>query len=71
MYSMQQAMINGASLEYTVQGSHGEPVILIHGRMFADMYVPLMSQSVLANSYRLVNYYRRGYRVEKLRQINE
>ena len=38
MYSMQQAMINGESLEYTVQGSHGEPVILIHGRMFADMY---------------------------------
>jgi pimeloyl-ACP methyl ester carboxylesterase len=29
--------------------------------MFADMYVPLMSQSILANSYRLVNYHRRGY----------
>jgi hypothetical protein len=41
---MQHAMINDASLEYSVQGSQeGEAVVLIHGGMFADMYVPLMS----------------------------
>jgi pimeloyl-ACP methyl ester carboxylesterase len=34
---------------------------MIHGGMFADMYVPLMSESILANTYRLVNYHRRGY----------
>ena len=55
-------MINGEDLEYGVQGSsRGEPVVLIHGGMFADMYLPLMSQPALADSYRLINYHRRGY----------
>lgn len=59
---MQHAMINGENLEYNVQGFHeGEAVVLIHGGMFADMYVPLMSESSLANNYRLVNFHRRGY----------
>jgi pimeloyl-ACP methyl ester carboxylesterase len=59
---MQHAMINGENLEYSVQGSdEGEAVILIHGGMLADMYVPLMSEPILANSYRLVTYHRRGY----------
>jgi pimeloyl-ACP methyl ester carboxylesterase len=59
---MTHAMINGENLEYTVQGSdEEEAVILIHGGMLADMYVPLISEPVLANSYRLVTYHRRGY----------
>lgn len=59
---MQQAMINGENLEYYIQGTpEGETVVLIHGGIFADMYVPLMSEPVLANSYRLINYHRRGY----------
>jgi pimeloyl-ACP methyl ester carboxylesterase len=59
---MQCAMINGENLEYIVQGAYeGEAVVLIHGGMFADMYIPLMSESSLANNYRLVNYHRRGY----------
>jgi pimeloyl-ACP methyl ester carboxylesterase len=59
---MQYAIINGEKLGYSVQGSHeGETIILIHGGMFADMYVPLMSQPILTNTYRLVNYHRRGY----------
>jgi pimeloyl-ACP methyl ester carboxylesterase len=59
---MQEASINGENLEYSVQGSDDEEaVVLIHGGMFADMYIPLMSESVLTNSYRLINYHRRGY----------
>lgn len=59
---MQYAVVNGEDLEYSVQGSiEGEPVVLIHGGMFADMYKPLMSQHALSNSYRLINYHRRGY----------
>lgn len=55
-------MINGEKLEYSVQGSdEREAVDLIHGGMFPDMYLPLMSEYVLANSYRLVNYHRRSY----------
>jgi hypothetical protein len=55
---MQKALINGENLEYSVQGSdEGEAVDLIHGGMFADMYIRLMSESVLANRYRLINYH--------------
>jgi|GEM_PF-2220295 len=47
---MQHAMINGKDLEYSIQGSRdGEAVVLIHGGMFADMHVPLMSESSLVN----------------------
>lgn len=59
---MQLARVNGEDLEYSTQGSSkGEPVILIHGGMFADMYVPLISQPILADNYHLVTYHRRGY----------
>jgi pimeloyl-ACP methyl ester carboxylesterase len=62
MLLMQRATINGEDLEYTVKGSPDkEAVVLIHGGMFADMYVPLMSQPSLSNNYRLVSYHRRGY----------
>jgi pimeloyl-ACP methyl ester carboxylesterase len=62
MISMHHAMINGENLEYNLQGSdEGEAVILIHGGMLADMYVPLISEPILANSYRLITYHRRGY----------
>jgi pimeloyl-ACP methyl ester carboxylesterase len=62
IYSMQRATINGESLEYSIQGSsEGEAVVLIHGGMFADMFIPLISQPILADSYKLVNYHRRGY----------
>jgi pimeloyl-ACP methyl ester carboxylesterase len=59
---MPYARINGEDLEYSIQGSReGEPVILIHGGMFADMYVPLISQPILADNHHLVTYHRRGY----------
>ena len=59
---IQRAAINGEGLEYTIQGSpNKEAVVLIHGGMFADMYVPLMSQPSLSDNYRLVTYHRRGY----------
>ncbi|MGA7370987.1 MAG: alpha/beta hydrolase [Nitrososphaeraceae archaeon] len=59
---MPHTRINGEDLEYSIQGSsEGEPVMLIHGGMFADMFVPLMSQPILSDNYRLVTYHRRGY----------
>jgi pimeloyl-ACP methyl ester carboxylesterase len=59
---MQHAMINGEDLEYNIQGCHeGEAVVLIHGGMFEEMYIPLMSEPILAKSYRLINYHRCGY----------
>ena len=34
---MQRANLNGADLEYEVQGS-GEPLLLIHGSILAEAY---------------------------------
>ena len=56
---MERAKLNGAEIEYQVQGS-GEPVLLIHGSILADAFVPLLSQPVL-RSYRLISYHRRGF----------
>ena len=57
---MQTAHINNAVLEYDVQGTVGDPVLLIHGSIFADGMSPLLREPTLAN-YRLIHYNRRGY----------
>ena len=56
---MQQTMIDGTSLAYTVQGA-GEPVILLHCGFVADSCLPLMNEAALGD-YQLINYHRRGY----------
>jgi pimeloyl-ACP methyl ester carboxylesterase len=48
-------------LEYIVEGSGEEPVVFIHGNIIADANAPLLKQQILADSYRLVSYHRRGY----------
>jgi len=55
-----KARINGVELEYEVVG-RGEPVLFIHGSIIASAFSPLFTQPILANSYRLVSYHRRGY----------
>ena len=57
---MQSAELNGTILEYDVQGAAGEPVLLIHGSIFADGFKPLLAQPALAGN-RLIYYHRRGY----------
>ena len=58
---MQYATIHDKTIEYNIQGSSkGEHVILIHGSIFADMYLPLMSQPILADNYSMVIYHRQG-----------
>lgn len=56
---LQKANIGGVELEYEVHGS-GEPVVLIHGSVVADSYVPMLSEAVLSR-YRMVRYRRRGF----------
>jgi pimeloyl-ACP methyl ester carboxylesterase len=56
----QRVCINGTELAFTVQGD-GEPVILIHGGILADAFVPLLGEPALAARYHLVLYHRRGY----------
>lgn len=55
----QRMDVPGGSLEYRVTGS-GEPVLLIHGAILADVFDGLLQQPALAH-YRLITYHRRGY----------
>jgi pimeloyl-ACP methyl ester carboxylesterase len=56
---MSQAPIDGLTFEFASAGA-GDPVILIHGALIADAFLPLFSQPALA-SFRLMAYHRRGY----------
>jgi pimeloyl-ACP methyl ester carboxylesterase len=55
-----RAEIDGIRLEYEDSGV-GEPVVCIHGAFIADAFRPLLSESSLADRYRLISYHRRGY----------
>lgn len=57
---MERVTLNGADIEYKVQGS-GEPLLLIHGSIIADAFFPLLNQPGIANNYRVVSYHRRGF----------
>jgi pimeloyl-ACP methyl ester carboxylesterase len=57
---MQRVNLNGADVEYTVQGT-GEPLVLIHGALLADAFSPLLVAPRIANHYRVIAYHRRGF----------
>ena len=57
---MQRVHLNGVDLEYDVQGS-GEPLVLIHGSILADAFVPLLADPRIASHYRVIWYHRRGF----------
>jgi len=57
---MERAIVDGIALEYEVMGT-GEPVVLIHGALIADAFRPLLTESAMADRYRLLAYRRRGY----------
>lgn len=56
---LNRAPVGDGELEYQVQGN-GEPVLLIHGSLIADSFLPLMSEPALSD-YRLIRFHRRGY----------
>lgn len=56
---MEQVELNGARFAYEAKGN-GEPVLLIHGAVFANGFAPLMAEPSLKR-YRLIRYHRRGY----------
>jgi pimeloyl-ACP methyl ester carboxylesterase len=57
---MEQANVNGATLEYEVQGS-GDPVVFIHGSHIAASFAPLMTDPALKDRFQLIRYHRRGF----------
>ena len=54
------SMSKTAGLEYEDRGE-GDVVLLIHGGVFADAFVPLSRCAPLADDYRVIWYRRRGY----------
>jgi pimeloyl-ACP methyl ester carboxylesterase len=57
---MDRTRVNGVELEYEVRGS-GEAVLLLHGGLLPDENTPLMREPALIDSYRVINYHRRGF----------
>jgi pimeloyl-ACP methyl ester carboxylesterase len=51
--------VNGIELAYDVQGE-GEPVLFIHGAIFADFLRPLAEQPAF-RGFQRIRYHRRGY----------
>lgn len=57
---MERLTLNAVELEFEVRGD-GDPVVLIHAGLVADWFVPLLSEPLLAERYRLISYHRTGY----------
>lgn len=57
---MDHVKLGDAHLELDVSG-RGEPVVLIHGALIADAFLPLAANTDLARDFRLIVYHRRGY----------
>ena len=53
-------MLKAKGLEYEASGD-GEAVLLIHGALIADSFLPLTREAALADRYRLIRYRRRGH----------
>ncbi|MEI8410685.1 MULTISPECIES: alpha/beta fold hydrolase [unclassified Kribbella] len=56
---MKTTTVNGIELAYDVQGE-GEPVLFIHGAIWADFLRPLAEQPAL-RGFQRIRYHRRGY----------
>jgi pimeloyl-ACP methyl ester carboxylesterase len=56
---MKTTHVNGIELAYDVQGQ-GEPVLFIHGAIWADFLRPLGEQPAFSG-FRRISYHRRGY----------
>ena len=56
---MKTAQLNGIELAYDVQGE-GEPVLFVHGAIWADFLRPLADQPAFS-AFQRVRYHRRGY----------
>src|SRR4029453_16339991 len=59
LQAMQRTAINGVQLEIRASGA-GEPVVFVHGAM-GDECAAVLTEPVLPNHYRLIDYHRRGW----------
>jgi pimeloyl-ACP methyl ester carboxylesterase len=58
---MKRAQLGGISIEYEASGNaDGEPVLLI-SPVLPDGFLPLLTETALAERYRLIRYHKRGW----------
>jgi pimeloyl-ACP methyl ester carboxylesterase len=57
---MQRTTLNGAEIEYEARGT-GDPLLLIHGSILADAFLPLLVEPEIANNFHVISYHRRGF----------
>ncbi len=57
---MRCTTLNGAEIEYEVRGT-GDPLLLIHGSILADAFLPLLIEPEIANNFHVISYHRRGF----------
>jgi pimeloyl-ACP methyl ester carboxylesterase len=51
---------DGGTLEFQIRGE-GQPLVLVHGSVFAEPWDPMLRHAGLLANYRVVTYCRRGY----------
>src|SRR5688572_21995616 len=56
---MESVNVNGIELEYEVAGA-GEPLLLI-SPVLVDGFLPLISETALADHFQLIRYHKRGW----------
>ncbi len=56
---MRRVPLGGAEIEYSERG-RGEPILLVHGGVFADWFLPLSASSTL-DGFRVIRVRRAGY----------
>jgi pimeloyl-ACP methyl ester carboxylesterase len=57
---MRRLDLGAVQLEFQERG-RGDPVLLIHAALLADWFTPLVAQTPLTESCRLINYHRVGF----------
>jgi len=57
---MLRTTVNGAEIEYELRGT-GDPLLLIHGSILADAFLPLVIEPEIEDHYRVIYYHRRGF----------
>jgi pimeloyl-ACP methyl ester carboxylesterase len=58
---LERANLQGIELEYEVQGTGEELVVLVHHGVGVDWFRPLLEEPALTDNYRVLSYHRVGY----------
>ena len=60
-WHLERATLQGIELEYEVQGTGEEPVVLVHHGVGVDWFRPLLEEPALTDNHCVLSYHRVGY----------